>query len=259
MAKNYAPKQRHKNGHLVQLANLELYYEEYGQGKPLLLLHGFGGCTQNWQPFVAEFAKHFRLLLVDLRGHGYSTNPSNTFTHAQAAEDVFELLESIGVSEFSAMGMSTGGMVLLHMATKQVSRINSIVLISATSHFPNEARAIMQRVSYATMPTEVKEMYTECAKHGEEQIRQLISQFNALSQDCSDMNFTPQSLSTIQARTLLVHGERDAFFSTEIAKNLHDSIPQSSLWLIPNGEHVPIYNSAVPFSSMALDFLLEAE
>ena len=102
---------------------VELCYEDYGVGKPLVLLHGFGGCTQNWHPFVAHLSEHYRLIVVDLRGHGYSTNPGNTFTHREAARDVFLLLEKLRIDRFSAMGMSTGGMVLLHMATCQPRRI----------------------------------------------------------------------------------------------------------------------------------------
>ncbi|WP_423803169.1 alpha/beta fold hydrolase [Paraflavisolibacter caeni] len=69
----------------------------------------------------------------------------------------------MGVDHFSAMGMSTGGMTLLHMATSQPRRIDSMVLISTTSYFPDQARAIMRRASFDTMPQEVREMYRECA------------------------------------------------------------------------------------------------
>ena len=169
-----------------------MYYEEYGVGKPLVLLHGFGGCAQNWHPFTAKLSERHRLIVVDLRGHGHSTNPENKFTHREAASDVFLLLEKLGVGRFSAMGMSSGGMTLLHMATSQPKRIDSMVLISATSHFPDQARAIMRRASFGTMPQQVQEMYRECAKRGDEQIRQLIAQFNALHENYDDMNFTAQ-------------------------------------------------------------------
>jgi pimeloyl-ACP methyl ester carboxylesterase len=52
MAKTYAPRLPTTRGHFVQISNFEIYYEEYGAGKPLLLLHGFGGCSQNWHPFT---------------------------------------------------------------------------------------------------------------------------------------------------------------------------------------------------------------
>jgi pimeloyl-ACP methyl ester carboxylesterase len=250
-----APKQTTARGHIVQINNIEMYYEEYGAGEPLVLLHGFGGCSQNWLPFTAELSERHRLVVVDLRGHGHSTNPENKFTHREAASDVFLLLEKLAVGHFSAMGMSSGAMTLLHMATSQPKRIDAMVLISATSHFPDEARAIIRRASLETMPKEVQKMYRECAKRGDAQIRQFIAQFNAFHKDDDDMNFTAQGLSIITARTLVVHGDRDRFFPVEIPVSIYRSIPDAALWIIPGGDHVPIYDSTVPFTSTALRFL----
>lgn len=255
MTNNYAPKNLSVQGHFVKIKDLEIYYEELGKGEPLLLLHGYGGCCQNWYPFVQELSEHYRLLMVDLRGHGRSSNPDNEFTHRQAAKDVFLLLEQLNIGRFAAMGMSTGGMTLLHMATNQPQQITSMVLISATTHFPDQARNIMRRASFDTMPQEVKEMYMECAKRGDEQIRQLITQFNALHNNVDDMNFTSGDLSKIKARTLVVHGDQDHFFPIDIAENLSQSIPEASLWLIPGGGHVPIYDLRIPFAAKALQFL----
>jgi pimeloyl-ACP methyl ester carboxylesterase len=242
-------------GHTVQIDGIAMYYEEYGAGTPLVLLHGFGGCTRNWHPFVAELSERHRLIVVDLRGHGRSTNPENRFTHREAASDLFHLLDRLGVGRFSALGISSGGMTLLHMATSQPERLDAMVLISATSHFPAQARAIMRGASFGSMPRQVQEMYRACAERGDEQIRQLISQFNAFHDNYDDMNFTEQSLSAITARTLVVHGDRDRFFPVEIPVSLYRSIPGAALWIIPGGDHAPIYDSAVPFTSTALRFL----
>ena len=259
MTTTHAPKGATTRGHTVQINSIEMYYQEYGVGKPLVLLHGFGGCAQNWHPFTARLSERHRLIVVDLRGHGHSTNPENKFTHREAASDVFLLLEKLGVGHFSAMGISSGGMTLLHMATSQPKRIDSMVLISATSHFPDQARAIFRRASFGNMPQQVQEMYRECAKRGDVQIRQLITQFNAFHKDYDDMNFTAQSLSTITARTLVVHGDRDRFFPVEIPVSIYRSIPDAALWIIPGGDHVPIYDSTVPFTATALRFLDEPD
>jgi pimeloyl-ACP methyl ester carboxylesterase len=255
MTTTYAPKQTTTRGHTVQINDIEMYYEEYGVGKPLVLLHGFGGCVQNWLPFTAKLSERHRLIVVDLRGHGHSTNPENKFTHREAANDVFLLLEKLGVGHFSAMGISSGGMTLLHMATSQPKRIGSMILISATTHFPDQARVIMRRASFDVMPQQVQEMYRECAKRGDEQISQLIAQFNTLGENHDDMNFTEQDLSNIAARTLVVHGDRDRFFPVEIPVSIYRSIPDAALWIIPGGEHAPIYDPIVPFTSTALRFL----
>lgn len=243
-------------GHAVQVNDIEMYYETCGAGKPLVLLHGFGGCVQTWQPFIAKLSERHRLIVVDLRGHGRSTNPGNKFTHRQAACDVFALLDAMGIVQFSAMGISTGGMALLHMATSQPERIESMVLISASSHFTDQARAVFRRAaSFDNLPQEVQEMYRKCAARGDEQVHQLAAQFHDFESNYDDMNFTAPCLSTIQARTLIVHGDRDRLFPVEIPNSLYRSIPNAALWIIPGGDHVPVYDSTVPFTSTVLQFL----
>jgi len=240
------------SGHTVQVNGIEMYYEEQGAGKPLVLLHGFFGCAQDWQPFAAELAEHYRLIIVDLRGHGHSRNPKNDFTHRQSASDVFSLLDALEIDRFSAMGISSGGMTLLHMATGQPKRVESMVLIGATSFFPEPARSMMRGEPGEPLPDDRER---ECAPRGDTQIRQLYAQFKGFHNSYDDMNFTGPYLSTISARTLIVHGDRDEFFPVEIPVDIYRSIPNSSLWIIPGGDHVPIYDPAVPFTATALRFL----
>lgn len=245
----------HGRGHLVRVGDVDLYYEEYGEGQPLVLLHGFGGCARSWHPFVERLSESRRLIVVDLRGHGQSTNPVGRFRHREAADDVLLLLDHLGIRQCSALGMSSGGMALLHMATKRPDRIESMVLISATSHFPDQARTIMRGASLDRMPRHVQEMYRDCAKRGDAQIRELIDQFNALHRDSEDVSFGEQALSAITARTLIVHGDRDRFFPVEIAVDLYHAIPAASLWIIPGGDHVPVHDPGVPFVPTILRFL----
>jgi pimeloyl-ACP methyl ester carboxylesterase len=69
------------------------------------------------------------------------------------------------------------------------------------------------------------------------------------------VNFTPPYLATIAARTMVVHGDRDPFFPVELAVEMYRAIPEASLWIIPHGGHVPIYDPSVPFAARALRFL----
>ncbi|TWH99978.1 3-oxoadipate enol-lactonase [Luteimonas cucumeris] len=77
------------------------------------------------------------MIVPDLRGHGRSTNPLGAFTHRQAAADVSALLERLGITRFKAIGISSGGMTLLHMATREPSQIEAMVLVGAAHHFPS--------------------------------------------------------------------------------------------------------------------------
>lgn len=233
-------------GQIVELNGIDMHYEERGSGDPLVLLHGFGACGADWRPIAEALSRHYRVITVDLRGHGWSTNPANRFSMRQSADDVAALLDRLGLQRVRAMGISAGGMTLLHLATRQPERIEAMVLIGATTHFPEQARAIMRGVSAETLPPPVLEMFRTCAMRGDAQVGALIGQFHAFKDSHDDMAFTPAALSAIRARTLIVHGDRDEFFPVSIPVEMYGAIPGSELWIVPNGDHVPIYGERTP-------------
>jgi pimeloyl-ACP methyl ester carboxylesterase len=231
-------------------------YREAGAGDPLVLLHGFGSCgPESWDAFAGELAEHYRLIIPDLRGHGASTNPGGTFTHRQSARDVLALLDHLGVGRFRAIGISTGGMTLLHAATHDPARIEAMVLVGATTYFPEQARALMRGLPDAPFYEDIRRMYIGCATRGAGQVDSLMATFTGFHDSHDDMTFRPPQLATITARTLVVHGDRDEFFPVHIPVELYQSLPEAELWIIPGGGHVPIYNPLVPFVDVTLRFL----
>jgi pimeloyl-ACP methyl ester carboxylesterase len=240
---------------MVRLNGIEMHYRRLGAGEPLVLLHGFGGCGDQWEPFNQALAKQFDVVIPDLRGHGWSTNSVGTFTHRQAADDVVALLDHLALKRVRAIGASTGGMTLLHVATRYPKRLDAMVLVGATSYFPPQARAIMAAGPEKTPPA-VREMQLKCAKRGGDQARELSAQFIAFKDSYEDMNFTAPYLSTITARTLIVHGDRDIFFPVNIAVEMYEAIPRSELWIVPRGAHIPIGGSqSGAFLDIATEFL----
>ena len=130
----------------IQTPNgVHIYYETRGTGEPLLLLHGFSGSSQDWKALPAKWATTFRLIIPDLRGHGRSGILAEPFRHQDAAADIIALLDHLEIPACSGIGVSAGGNVLLHLATQQPTRIQAMVLVSATPYFPPQARAIMRR------------------------------------------------------------------------------------------------------------------
>jgi pimeloyl-ACP methyl ester carboxylesterase len=244
------------NGQLATINDMQMYYEVHGDGPPLVLLHGFFRSTLVWQPYMADLAAQFRLIVVDLRGHGRSTNPANQFTHRQSALDIFALLDQLNIDRFQAMGISSGGMTLLHMATQQPDRVEAMVLIGATIYFGPETRAIQRQRTVESLTDADWEQLRHYHLHGDEQIRALVKQFHDFAESYDDMNFTAPYLSTIRARTLIVHGDRDVHFPVSIPVAMYAAIPNSYLWIVPNGGHVPIEHArAKPFTLTALEFL----
>lgn len=243
-------------GKTVSLNGMEMYYETHGEGEPLVILHGFTSTSQAWAEFVEKFSGHYKLIIPDLRGHGYSTNPSGEFTHRQSALDIFALLDHLGIDKFKGIGASTGGMTLIHMATTQVHRVEAMILVGATIYFPEQARQIMRKTWADSLNERRWEQLRKSHKHGDEQIRLLHEQFRAFKDSYDDMNFTKPFLSTIKAKTLIVHGDRDNFFPVNIPLEMYDGIPDSYLWILPRGGHFPIGgNRADMFVQIALEFL----
>jgi len=243
-------------GQTVSLNGMEMYYETRGEGEPLVLLHGFTGAGSNWSLLFPEPVDGYQLIIPDLRGHGRSTNPSMEFTHRQSALDVFALLDRIQIERFQAIGMSAGAKTLLHMGTQQPDRIEAMVLVSATPYFPEPARAIMRQMTEKNRTEQEWQQMRQWHHHGDEQIRALWRQGNTFKDSYGDMNFTPPYLATIQARTLIVHGDRDPLYPVELALEMYRAIPRSYLWVVPNGGHGPIFgDTARPFVETALKFL----
>ena len=240
----------------VDVNGLQLFYRDTGEGQPLLLLHGFTGCGDDWQHVFATPLEGYRVIAPDLRGHGRSTNPAGTFTFREAAGDIFSLLDSLGVDRVQAIGVSAGANTLLHMATQQPSRIDAMIHVSGTPRFPDQARAIMKTMTEeARSPAEWAEMRGR-HHHGDDQIRTLWRHVREFADDRSDLNFTAARLSVITARTLIVHGDRDPLYPVELAVELYRAIPNATLWVVPSGGHGPIFGEqAAPFVTTAMAFL----
>jgi pimeloyl-ACP methyl ester carboxylesterase len=151
-----------------------------------------------------------------------------------------------------------GAMTLLHMATTEPERLGSIVLVSGTPYFPEQARAIYRRSNPDSIPRERLEAMGRAHSGGVPQALQLMRQFYAYKDSYDDMTFTAPQLATINAKTLIVHGDRDEFFPVRLAFEMYEAIPHSFLWVVPNGGHAAPITTArgrEMFTEVVLEFL----
>jgi len=244
-------------GNVAQVNGIELYYEVEGEGEPLLLLHGGTGCHEDWvYAGRDQFLSEYKLIKPDARGHGRSTNPAKKITHRQCALDMFAFLDHLGVKQCRAVGISMGGNILLHMATQQPERIEAMVVVSATMHFPEQARAILRSLPVENQPEKEWETMRKRHKLGDEQIKALWEWARGMANSYDDMNFTAAALSKVRASTLIVYGDRDFLYPVEMGVEMYRAIPRSALWVVPNGNHGPVFLDAAPqFAQTALAFL----
>jgi pimeloyl-ACP methyl ester carboxylesterase len=240
----------------LNVNGISMHWETHGEGEPLLWLHGAMGCGADWTYLFGEAPAGYQLIAPDLRGHGGSTNPAGAFTFRQCALDVLALLRHLGLPRIKAIGLSGGGIVLLHMATIEPSSVERMVVVCAPPYFPAEARAIQRQFSAAMLGAEELERMRTRHARGEPQIQQLFAMVHGFADNYDDVNFTPAILSTIAAGTLIVFGDRDPLYPVSLAFELQRAIPNSYLWVVPNGGHGPIFRDAAPrFVETALAFL----
>jgi len=248
-------------GRIITVEDTELYLEESGNGPPLLLMHGLTGTSGDWQHVFdrSSLAASYRLIAPDARGHGRSTNPSGVFTFRRCALDVLALLDDLGIPCVRAVGMSLGAKTLLHVATLAPSRVERMILVSATPRFPEGTRALFRAAAAATHSPEEWAAMRAQHVHGDPQIAALWKLPAAFAADVTDMTFTPQRLSAITAKTLIVAGDRDPLYPVELAVELYRGIAGAFLCVVPNGGHGPIFNEQrEEFVRRALPFLSES-
>jgi pimeloyl-ACP methyl ester carboxylesterase len=238
------------------MMHVDLHYETFGEGEPLLWLHGFFGAGADWRYIFNEPPSGYRLIAPDLRGHGSSPNPSDVFSFRQAALDVLALLRRLNIKRAKAIGLSGGGIALLHMATAEPDSLASMVVVSAPPYFPEQARALQRQTSEAMFGAAEMELMRARHSHGESQLQKLFAQSRAFADTYDDVNFTAAELSTMAAETLVVFGDRDPLYPVSLALDLYAAIPKGFLWVVPNGGHGPVFgDNAAKFRETALSFL----
>ena len=243
------------NGKFANINGAKIYFEEYGQGEPLILLHGFARTSSDWQSFIPEFSKHFRVIVWDMRGHGRSTNPDTSiiFRHAVAAQDLLTFMDTLKLKKAKVIGHSSGGIIILYAATMQPERFDAIVPMSAQMYYSLQTREFIEKNAKPDSSYE----FNEGEKlHGKLKGMLIARQFYNFHKLKGDPSITPDQLATIKARTLIIHGDND-FVPVSQAWEMFQNILNAHLYIIPNGWHLPQLGplNGADFLRRTLEFL----
>ncbi len=241
-----------KSTETVKVNGINMYYEVYGEGEPLLLLHGWTQSSEFWSEYITTYLQHFEVYAIDLRGHGKSSQITSEFTIKKSAKDILELLDYLKIKKVKAIGLSYGGLTLLELASLKPEKLESIILIG-TSHSYNGGKNNEgnNAFSYENLPTSFIEELKKIHHSGEAQIRALFDP-NLNYQ----INLSDEILKAFNFRTLIVQGDRDEILGVDPAFALYKNIPNSALWIVPNTGHIAIIGpNQKSFLSTSLQFL----
>lgn len=116
----------------AKIGKIQIYYEEYGQGPPLVMILGLGQNIATWGLQVSELSNHFRVIVFDNRDSGQSARCTKAYTTQDMARDVLGLLDHMGIDCTHLLGTSMGGMIAQQIALMAPERIMSLILASTT-------------------------------------------------------------------------------------------------------------------------------
>jgi pimeloyl-ACP methyl ester carboxylesterase len=223
----------------VNLNGISLHYEEYGQGTPLVLVHGFSGAGPVWNTFLQPLTEQYRVIVPDLRGHGHSTGSLETIRHKFFAADLVALLDHLKIEKAHFVGHSSGGMCLLFIGCEHPERILSLILVAATYTFDEHARRHMLKVviSDGNQEAIAESRRLHGATHGPDIWKMHREAFLYFSRDPNELPFERTDLARITSPVFILHGDRDDFFPVYIPTFMYNAMPNAELCILPRTGH----------------------
>jgi len=117
----------------AEIGDIQINYEEYGQGTPLMMVLGLGQDLKTWGFQIPEFSEHFRVIVFDNRDSGKSTRPREAYTTEAMARDTIGLMDFLEIDRAHLLGTSMGGMIAQQIAHTAPERVIGLILASTTS------------------------------------------------------------------------------------------------------------------------------
>ncbi len=224
-----------KSGY-ADVNGIKMYYEVYGEGKPLVLVHGGGSTIQtSFAHIIPELAKHHQVIAMDLQAHGRSGDREAGVSFEQDADDVAALLKSLNISKADFLGFSNGGTTVLQIAIRNPALVDKLIPVSPLtkrSGAPAGFWEFMKGATLEQMPQGLKDEYIKVAPDP----TKLQVMHDKDAHRMVDFKDIPDELlKTIKAPTLLIMADQDVA-SPEHAVEMHRLIAGSRLMIVP-GKH----------------------
>ena len=214
---------------------LKMYYEIYGSGQPLVLIHGGGSTIQTTFGRILEpLSRNRQLIAVELQSHGRTEDADRPLSFEQDADDVAGLLKNLGIEKADFFGFSNGGSTTMQIAIRHPHLAGRIVVASAMAKrtgLPPQFFEFMKNASLENMPQQYQQAYKEVAPDP--------SRLLSMHDKCADrmLNFqswSDEDIRSIKAPTLFIVGDKD-IVSPEHAVEMYRLIPDCQLAILPGG------------------------
>jgi pimeloyl-ACP methyl ester carboxylesterase len=252
------------------LDDIEVYYEITGEGEPLLLVHGLGSSTRDWEENVPIFSKNYQVITVDIRGHGKTDKPKGPYSIKNFAKDIAELLMSLGLSSVNVLGLSLGGAVVIQLTIDYPELIKTLVIVNVAPNptdLPLLEKVINGRIELIKTKG-MRGMGEALApvlfiKPEQEELRKKFVErwaennqesYIAALKSLISWNVSDDQLHTIKCPTLILASDED-YTPVSIKKELAKKIQNSHLVIINDARHAVPMEKPEQFNAAVMEFL----
>jgi pimeloyl-ACP methyl ester carboxylesterase len=223
-----------KTGHYANAGDAKIYYEVYGKGEPIVLLHGgIFGATIEMAQLIDSLSRTNEVIAISTRGHGKSEVGTQPMTYEQRANDVYAVVKEVTKEKIVLLGFSDGAFTSFKYANSYPGTIKKLIAVGATELYPG-----MRKFQFS------KEMAFNADREYFEQQIALMPEpnrweefANGLMKFYSGLTVDKSVFGKIECPVLLIAGDRDDGCPVQQVINTYKMIPNCQLGIIPNGPH----------------------
>ena len=225
---------------------LRLYFEVYGTGEPLLLVHGNGGSIADMRAQIAHFRRRYRVIAMDSRDQGKSADSPDRITYEKMTDDLAALIDHLKLGPVNVVGWSDGGIEGLLLGIRHPQKVKKIVAMAANLNpgeqaiYPEVLKLVKSLVD--AIPAEARQ-----TPHGRRELK-------VTGMMLEEPHIDLQALAGISAPTLVIAGDHD-LIRDEHTLAIYQQIPNSQLAILPNATHMVPYDDPATFNVVVERFL----
>jgi len=270
----------------IEIDGHTIFFAVKGEGKPVILLHGFGAAMWVWEKQIEALSKEYRVYVLDLIGHGFSDRPKIPYRSETYIRFLKDFMDGIGVERATLVGNSMGGCLAWAMAALFPERVDKLILINS---MPPDVLDQIRNESFKTLVA-IKDIpllpYFVIASRNRESVKWIlqwcVSDIKLITPEILDRQYRISSiegttwvlystfknaeeakklkgyLSSILQPTLLIWGKRDFIFPIPVAESLQQAISGSKLQVIEKSSHIPMWEAPDEVNRAILDFLKQS-
>ena len=231
-------------GKYADIRGIKMYYKIYGQGEPLLMIHGNGGSISSFSNQIPYFSEKYKVIAVDSRAQGKSIDIQDSLSFEMMADDFNDLLDYLHLDSCNVLGWSDGGINGLLLSIRHPSKVKKLAITGANL-WPDSTAINAADYKWGM------DFYDRLGK--EPQTPDIVNTRKLIKLDCFQPQITLGQLGQIKCPSLVIGGDHDIIL-TQHTMLIAQSIPGAFLWILPNSSHSTLIDYMDRFNEVVGEF-----